>query len=274
MQTKYDLLALDLDGTLLAESKKNDNPLSPANIEAVKELSRRGVEVLVATGRMYCSALPYVQKLGLSGPVITYNGALIKDSVDDEILDHYPVPLPETRQIIQDTVHKDLHLNLYLDDILYVEKENFLSRGYEEDVGVPARPVGSLLNFIDSKNQSPTKLLVIEEDRNRFDELREYYRQNFADRLTITESKEHYLEFCALEASKGQALQKMARQKNIPRQRVMAVGDSNNDLSMLEWAGCGVAVENAAKEIKSKADLVIPGPENDGIAHLIEKYIN
>ncbi|MFW6308692.1 MAG: Cof-type HAD-IIB family hydrolase [bacterium] len=266
MEQGHKLLALDLDGTLLDEK----NNITEKNLLALKKAQQAGVEVVIATGRMLVSARPFFEKLVLSGPIITYNGALVKDIKLDEIISHQPVNLEITREIIKDTQTKGLHLNLYLDDQLYVAEHNHQSRGYEKSTGVTAKAVGSLLEFVD---KPPTKLLVIEENREKFLRLLEEYRSRYKGKLMITESKKHYLEFCDLEATKGKALHQVARKLNIPQQRVIAVGDSNNDLPMIRWAGTGIAVESADPEIKNQADVIAPRPENDGIAYLIDKYV-
>lgn len=266
MEKPYKIVALDLDGTLLDERGE----ITENNLCALQRAREAGIIVLIATGRMLVSALPYYEKLKLKAPIITYNGALIKDVSADKIMAHHPVSLKQARSIIRDTQQKGLHLNLYLDDRLFVKEHTPESRGYEKDTGTQARAVGSLLDFLD---RPPTKLLVIERDRDRFVRLLQYYQKQFGSELKITESKKHYLEFGDLRATKGLALSSAADYLGVDCRQVMAVGDALNDLSMIKWAGCGVTVKGASSQIKEEADFIIPDPENDGIAYLIDRYI-
>lgn len=265
-QPKYRLLALDLDGTILDENRQ----VTPGNISAIKKACKRGVRVIIATGRMYVSALPFVEKFELEGPVITYNGALVKDSREDKILVHRPIDIQLAHRVITDTQKRGLHLNVYIDDQLYVKEDNRFSRGYEEYTGVEAKAVGPLLDFVD---RPPTKMLLIEEDRKIFLDLLSFYQEKFAGRLNVMESKEHYLEFCVPEANKGKALEYTASRLNIPRSQVLAAGDSGNDLAMIKWAKTGVAVETAASEIKKEADNIAPPPQEDGIAYIVNELV-
>ena len=264
--TDIELLALDLDGTVIGEDKK----LSPTIKEAIAAAQKKGVKVIIATGRMFVSALPYAKQLGLSGPIVTYNGALIKHLKKEQTMGHFPVSLSTARQIIQDAEKMNIHLNLYLDDRLYVSEKNSYSDGYAEFTGVTAHPVGSLLDFMD---QPPTKLLAIEEDRNRFEEIFSFFEDKYSQEVFLTESQHHYLEFCSPKATKGRGLAMVADHFDIAQENTMALGDSGNDRTMIQWAGIGGAVQTGIEEVKKEADFIFPEPEKQGVASVIEKYI-
>lgn len=261
---KYKLLAIDLDGTLLNEKKE----LSESSIEIIKEIQKQDIKVVIATGRMLISALPYVKKLEAEGPVITYNGAYVKDVIQDKVLFHKPVIEELAFQIIRECKENDLHLNLYHDDKLYVEEDNELSRGYERSSGVKARKVESFAQF---KGQSPTKLLIIEDDRKRQQYFLQYFQDKYSDKMEVAESQSNYIEFMTKGVSKGKALKNIAENFTIKQKEVIAVGDSWNDLSMLSWAGLGVAMGNASRQIKERSDLVVSSRANDGVTEIIKK---
>ena len=111
----YKLLALDLDGTILNDSQK----LEAETVEIIDKIREQGIEVIVATGRMYISALPYLKKLNLDGAVITYNGALIKNISTGQIIKHHPIRCELAEEIITFCREHNLHLNLYFDENTY-----------------------------------------------------------------------------------------------------------------------------------------------------------
>ena len=263
----YKLLALDLDGTLL---DKNNN-ITDKTKNVLHKLKQNGLKIVIATGRMFCSALPYVTRLNLNGPVITYNGAYVKDTESEKVLLHKPVAIDLAQEIINDCQKHNLHLNLYQKDTLYVAQSNKLSQGYEKASGVTAREVGSLADFV---SEDPTKLLAIENNRDKQQRYLNLFKKKYRGQLEVSESKSNYIEFMSRGVSKGQALKFVAEKNFIKQKEVIAIGDSWNDLSMLEWAGIGVAVETAAPEIKSRVDLVAPPPESDGIASVLEQIFN
>ncbi|MFW6007126.1 MAG: Cof-type HAD-IIB family hydrolase [Halanaerobiales bacterium] len=260
----YKLLALDLDGTLLNEKSK----LTQTSIEIINKIKQQGVKVIIATGRMLISALPYVKKLNLKGPVITYNGAYVKDISTEKVLYHKPVCEKLAVEIIRECKDKDLHLNFYLDDKLYVEEDNYLSRGYERSSGVTAHKVSSFEKF---RGKDPTKLLIIEEDREKHQYLLKYFIDKYSKSLEIAESKSNYIEFMAKGVSKGKALKYITEKYSLKPKEVIAIGDSWNDLSMLSWAGVGIAMGNASDDIKKQADMVALSRKQDGVTRILTK---
>lgn len=262
---RYRLLAVDLDDTFLNRELK----VSPKVLEAVKEALRQGIIVTLATGRMFRSAQKYAFPFLGDIPLITYNGALIKYSQSGREVYHQPVPSPLALDIYR-KVKGRFHLNVYQDDELLVEEDNEAIRDYSKLAGVPFQVVKDLEQRLLDK--APTKLLAIG-DPEELNHLWQETREEFLGKLHITKSKPHYLEFLALEVNKGQALKAIASYLQIPLAATVAVGDSYNDLEMLEAAGLGVAMGNALPDVKRKADLTIPGNDEDGIAYLIYEVI-
>ena len=263
----YRLIAIDLDGTLL----NNENIISKNAKKKIAKLNKLGVKIIIATGRMFVSALPYVKELKLKNPVITYNGALIKNVSNKEIIYHKPVPQSEAKKIIKECNKENLHLNLYQDDTLYVDNNSQESRGYEQSSGVKAHEVGPLLKFID---RSPTKLLIIEENREKHQYYLNYFQEKFSDKLEISESKKNYIEFMSKGVSKGNSLKFLTEKYDIKQKEVIAIGDNWNDLPMLKWAGLGIAMENAPDELKQKVDKIAPARKNEGVGHILSEVFN
>ncbi len=259
------LVALDLDDTLLDSEFK----ISPETARAVRTAIERGVTVTFATGRMYSSALPYALELGLDVPLITYQGALVKTSQSKEVLYHRPVPLELARELITHLFAKGFDVNLYMKDQLYAQAGNSWVEEYRKIARVPCQTVPDLLA---SLTTAPDKVLVIDEEL-KLDRLATEVREAVGNRLHITKSKPFFLEFTHPEATKGQALATLVEKLGITRQEVMAVGDSYNDLDMLEYAGTGVAMANARPEIKAKADFVTLGNDEHGVAEAINRFV-
>jgi len=260
----YKLLALDLDDTLLDRSFQ----ISPQNMAAIQSAVQKGVLVTFATGRMYCSALPYARQLGIEMPLITYHGALIK-TVAGETLYHCPVPLDLAREIIAIAKAGHYNLHIYLNDELYVAAENEHTRYYQQVAQVKVNAVGDLVSFL---TQAPTKLTIVDAEE-RLPALQEELRKHFNQQLAINISRSRFLEITAKQATKGQALRYLAKLHQIPRSQIAAIGDSYNDLDMLEYAGMGVAVANAREAVKEVADHITEASYNHGVAVFIQQYV-
>ncbi|ACL70361.1 Cof-type HAD-IIB family hydrolase [Halothermothrix orenii] len=263
---EYRMVAMDLDGTLIDENQN----LSQVTIDVITELMNRGVICVIATGRMFISALPYVRKLGIKKPVITYNGAFIKDPVTNKVLHHKPIPLNLAGQVIKITEEYGNHINLYEDDRLLVARRNEETLLYEDIAGVKAREVGPLSDYL---GKPPTKLLIIERDRDKYEAIYREIRLQLEDDLAVTRSRDIFIEIMGKEISKGKALEKVASGFEIPLSQVIAIGDSWNDLEMIKAAGLGVAMGNSPEQIKAEADLVTLSNKENGVARILEKVL-
>ena len=262
---KYKLIAVDLDDTLLDEQLRITAPVR----EAVALALAAGVKFTFATGRMFRSAKPYATSLGLEIPLITYQGALVKNPLDGGEFLYRPLPLDYARELIAHIHTLGYHLNVYLNDRLYMENDTPEGRRYAAIAQVPPEYVGDFLAFLD---QPPIKLLTIAEE-SLLDQLSAVLTPQYAGKVHISKSKPYFLEFSHPQATKGYALQALAASYGIKREEVIAIGDSYNDLEMVEYAGLGVLVANAREALKIKADYVTRGSNGDGVVEVIEKFI-
>ncbi len=259
------LVAVDLDDTLLSK----DHEITGRVREAVAAVRSAGVYFTVSTGRMYKSAARIAGELGIDIPLITYQGALVKNSLSGEVLVDKPLPLAYAREII-DRVHRyGYHLNGYLDDRLLMERDDEEGRLYAAIAGVEAEVVGDLLEFLE---RDPTKILAIAKE-HLIDQLKAELSPLYQGVISVSKSKPHFLEFSHIEATKGNALAFLAAHFGIKREEIMAVGDGYNDLDMLEYAGLGVVVANARDDIKKIADYVTTSSYGDGVAEVLEKFV-
>jgi Cof subfamily protein (haloacid dehalogenase superfamily) len=259
------LVAIDMDDTLL-DSKR---VVSPRTRAAIKQAAGQGVTVTIATGRMYSSAVPYARQLELNVPIITYNGALIRACISGETFWHRPIDRQVAAEIMVLCREHNWYVQSYLDDVLYVKENNEKSAYYENVAGIKAVPMGDKLYSMPGQ---PTKMLILEEP-GKIKEIAETLRRQFGDAITLATSKPNYLEMNHPGVNKGVALSYLAKQLHIEQHEVMAVGDSQNDLDMIEYAGFGVAMGNAADNVKKIAQAVTSGHDADGVAEAIEKFV-
>lgn len=262
---EYKLIAADLDDTLL----NDDLQVSPRNRRSFILAQEKGLVVTIATGRMFRSALPVALDLDIKGPIISYQGALVRGVSDNKVFIHRPVPVELAKEVLDEGYKAGVHMNIYLDDNLYVDHITEEAKFYVNQAKVDVFPVGNLIRFLDKE---PTKLLYMGEP-SRLDDLQKQLKEKFGDSLYITKSKPYYLEFMHPKATKMHGLAALAEHMGILPEEIITFGDSYNDIDMLEYAGLGVAMGNSPQDIKNKADLVTETNNNDGVARVIEKVI-
>ncbi|MDI7247634.1 MAG: Cof-type HAD-IIB family hydrolase [Bacillota bacterium] len=260
------LVAIDVDFTLIGSDLK----ISERTRAAIRAAAEAGCVVTLASGRMFRATAPFAEDLGIDTPLITYDGALIKTARTREVISHRPVPLEHAKDVVAYAQHEGLHLNVYMDDTLYVERHDEEALSYMAHAKVGAIAVGDLAAFV---KRAPTKLLIITASKEDMDRRLPEFKARFGDRLHVVRSMPRYVEFTAAEVSKGSALAILSRYLGVARSEVMALGDSENDISMLEFAGVGVAVGNAADEVKKAADYVAQGENGDGVAEAIARFV-
>ena len=224
------------------------------------------MQVIVVTGRMFQAVRRY-----LTGPepVVCYQGAVVADPATGEFLRHVPIPLELAREGIEAIQAAGYGLNCYVDDELYVARVTPEAERYASFQHIELRVVGPLLDWLE---RPPTKLVVVG-DPERLDELGTELRAQFDGRLFIAKSLPYFLELAHPDVSKGSGLQFVADRLGFTPERTVAFGDGENDLELIDWAGYGVAVENAHPLVKARADFVCPSAEEEGVAQVIEAFL-
>lgn len=261
----YKLIAIDIDDTLL-----NDDIIVTENTKAaLKRAIESGVTVTLATGRMFSSAQKIARQINLNVPIITYQGALVKTLLDGKVLYEKNVPAAPARELLQYAQQHGLHIQLYVDDVLYAAEENERLQKYATLVNMTYSIEPDLTKLIEQPNH---KMLMIDEP-NVIDHHLSILQQRFGHVLHLTKSKPHYLEVTNPEATKGHALQFMAEHIGCTMEQTIAIGDALNDREMVQVAGLGVAMGNAVEELMNLADYVTLSNNEDGVAHVIEKFV-
>ena len=261
MPTRIDLIALDLDGTLLAP----DETISPRNRAAIAAALAEGIRVVLVTGRGVDMPIRVSRELGLNLPVICCHGALTKDFGANKTLEHVPVPMVYAKPMIELAENEKLPLAIYVEEYFYRLEGSHV---YMEDMRGPAwREIPS---FREVLHEAPTFIRFLGSESV------ERMRREFGD-LPLAFRYETWGDFveCAVlnrEASKRNALAQLCADFQIPAERVLAVGDSRNDVPMLRWAGTGVAMGNALPEVREMVRYVTASNDRDGVAIAIERF--
>lgn len=264
------LIAIDIDDTLLDDQ----HAIVPANAAAIRDAVEAGVYVTLATGRMFASMQRYARELGLDPTtnLIAYNGALVRNLQGEDFL-HRPVPKSLVIELAELAQQVGATLNVYVDDRLYVEKMNDDVELYMGIADIEANPVGDLVAFAQDlpDDSGSTKALMIFEPAAA-EEWEKRLQETYHGQLEIVRSKPQFLELTAPDVSKGEALRQLADSLGIEREQVMAIGDSYNDISMLEYAGLGVAVENAPEVVRAVADASVSSNLAAGVAEAVQRF--
>lgn len=261
------LVAMDLDDTLL----RDDWTISPRTVEVIRAAQEQGVKMTIATGRMPISARRYVEELGLDIPVITYHGAMIQEVLSGEILYRQVIPRDLALEIVEDLRTRGVHAQIYLKNRVVAQKINDYSRDYARLASVEIERA-DLLDVLGTEPEGVEKILLMDREEN-LDAWAPYLRESYGKRVHLTKSKPTFLEMTDISVNKGAALAALAQKYGIDRKDVMAIGDSFNDIEMIEYAGLGVAMGNARPEIQKVADVVTATNLEDGVAQAIERYI-
>jgi Cof subfamily protein (haloacid dehalogenase superfamily) len=260
------LLALDLDGTVVNETLE----ISPRVLQTLQRvLAETEVKVVIATGRMFRSALPFARQIGIKEPLVTYQGAMVRGVEEPyETYFHAPIQLETGREVLAMLLKEQYDVNIYLDDQMWTRPDNQFANLYQKTAGIQPHFEADLLSRL---TQPPTKMMVI--DDTRIDGLLEHLASYYGTRLSCCRSRSNFLEIIDIAASKWNALKTLADQYGILPEEIMAIGDQGNDLSMIRGAGLGVAMGDAPAYIKAEAQFIAPGVADDGVAVAVEQFI-
>jgi hypothetical protein len=270
---KYRLLAVDLDGTVALDGQMPTEGVRAAIQKAVTG----GTHVVVATGRPYESAITFSDFLGLSSPVICFQGAMVRETAGARrVLYSARLPLEPLQDVVAFLAGSDFEITLYSEDTLYRSDTRHPTPFWQRWFGLHTEVVSDLRDVVARAGQggSPlVKALIIGTPEGN-DRLAPELRERFAGRLDVVRSHPLFVELTAPGVCKGQALAFLADYLGVRREETVAAGDSGNDVSMVRWAGLGVAMANATPEVLAVADWVAPSVSEDGITELVARYLS
>lgn len=262
----YDLLVCDLDGTLIDDTMT----LEPALVHAFHRATAGGLRISLATGRMPAAARRYRDQLRISVPVIYYNGALIRDPSSGRDLLSLTLPRGVVGTAHDVFAQAPVDPLFFREDLLYCLATTPPIKSYCEEEGLQAESIPDpdaffqLGGFIKSLFIGQPDVLSA---------LRQKLEGLVGDGARLLRTRSTYLELVPAAASKGAAVSRLAAELGVPLERVIAVGDQENDLDMIRVAGLGVAMPHAPAAVKAAAGRVAPTPAEGGLLALFREVL-
>lgn len=292
----YKMLVLDLDGTLLNESQE----ISAGNKTAIEKALAKGIKVVLASGRSFEGIHTYNEQLHLNQKglyTISCCGALTIDNVSYAELFSIPIEHSDLLQILNMCEEYDLDMSAYSRDKILIQTDHLFSK-YDAIVNNSPLiktdfhhlPDDLKLYKINLVNEAPQirdaivnyfpKLTIsdvsmrekLNFNPNFLDEI-EHFPAHIKESYTIVKALPFVVEILKKECNKSVAVEALAKEYGIKQSEIICIGDSGNDVHMIEYAGLGVAMANAFEEVKAVADVITRSNNDDGVAHIINKYL-
>ena len=257
------LIATDIDGTILIpEGQFTDGVLN-----CIDRLKKSGIKVVLVTGRMNAAAELIAKELDLDTPLVSYQGGLVIQN--GKILYERYLSESQCNSILEWAKAENIHVNLYNNDILYSEKDDYEVQRYcsVQHTDYVVKP------FSEIKKDRVNKVLAI--DYNNPDRINKYEKElpKMFPEFYIVKSTPYFLEFSNPEGSKYCAVKFLQKYWNLKDDEILTIGDQNNDIPLLKAGGIKVAMGNATEELKQIADYVTDSVYDDGFVKVIDKFV-
>ncbi|PSL28380.1 hypothetical protein B0H99_11624 [Planomicrobium soli] len=261
---KQHLIVLDLDGTLLTDQKV----ISEKTKKTLGKAMESGHQVMIATGRPYRSSEAYYKELGLTTPIVNFNGAFVHHPTDVNWGTHHtPISLDVVHEVVESMHDFDFHniVAEVLDDVYVHYHDEKLMDIFR--FGDPNITTGDLRNYL---KVDPTSMLIhapVEKVQSIHEHLSSVHAEVIDHRRWG--APWHVIEIVKSGLSKAVGLDRVSKSLGISKENIIAFGDEDNDLEMLEYAGVGVAMGNAIEPLKNIANEITLTNNEDGIAELL-----
>ena len=259
----YKLIATDVDGTLL----DNNSQITELNRKALLECRKRGIEVVLATGKTMDSILYLVKDLGLSLPQITLNGSITISS-DLKIIRSSKIDPVYYYEIVREIKDNNYQPVVALENGKLFLEDYHPDLKHLDDIGEKFESVSSIETDYYANNTVDIYIPI--EESNPLDSK---LRKKYSDKMQFIRSGRFFFDILNKDATKGSALLALIDSLGINKEEVVVLGDSPNDLSMFEIAGLKIAVKDSYPEILEKADIITDESYNSGLGKAIYKYI-
>jgi Cof subfamily protein (haloacid dehalogenase superfamily) len=264
---QYKMLVLDMDDTLLTD----DHKISELNKKVLLEAQAKGVYVVLASGRPTSAMTAYAKELELhlnDSYIISFNGAIISSAKDDAILFEQTLTQNQIYDLYDYSLKMKTDIITYLDGAIISETDSEFIEIEKEITGLPHKKV---LDFKKAVYKPAVKCILLAEP--------DYLKQVEKDlkvtmpHLSVAMSKPFFLEAAQNGIDKAASLKLLAEKLNIHQSEIIAVGNAGNDLTMIEYAGLGVWVDNVTPELRDRANVIVASNNNDGVAEVVQRYI-
>jgi Cof subfamily protein (haloacid dehalogenase superfamily) len=269
---KIKALAIDLDGTTLAE----DASMTERTRGALRGCISKGLRVIIATGRSTDAAEPYRAAIGAEGPMVYYNGAMVINMPERNVIDSHFIDQNIITACVDIAHAEDSHFHVFLcnkddtaSEILAAEKSSGATSSYHERTGLDFS-YGNLYTILSAGDTYCIKGIFID-DEAKLQRIRKLVQEKLGGKVSIVLSADFILEILPRDASKASGMRAALAFYGIGLPEVIAFGDEENDISMLSIAGYSAAPANARQSVRETAKLIIGSNTNDGLADFLEK---
>lgn len=267
----YDMLVLDVDGTLVGSDKQ----ISENTRRAIIEAQKRGKTVAIASGRSIAGIRKTAANISLEqygGYVIAYNGTTVVNCKTGECIYNQMVPQEMVKPVYEAAKKAGVGIVVYNDNTKEMVSGNGLNEYIKADAMACDVTINEAHDFVKAIN-FPFNKFLLSGAPAYMAEVEKVMDKEFGDRMNVFRSDPFYVELLPRYVDKGVAVEKLVKHLEIPREKVICIGDSYNDMPMLRFAGMGVAMGNAQKEVKEMADYVTASNDEDGIVNVIDKFM-
>lgn len=267
----FKLVALDLDGTIL--NSKHEIPNE--NKEAINKCIELGVKVVLISGREIESIKHYSDILGLDNYLTGYNGSLITDNYGNKVIVNSTLNPSFAKLLIKESYKSKKFIIVFLKDKIIVS-DNY-SKWYTNYLDyTTATPVvvDNILSFLDDNNKwDEINKICLSDDHKELVDFKEKIGREVNNEFTLLFSLPFFLEVYNIKASKGLALEKIANYYGVNIEDILAIGDGENDISMIKFAGLGIAMGNSNQNVKDYADYITLRNDQNGVSFALKKFI-
>lgn len=262
MKQDIKLIAIDIDGTLIDDNHK----VSKNTIEAIKTLKANGVEVSLVTGRANCGAKKVMDEMGLKLPIISHNGGKVTLE-DGKVILNQKFPISYIEKVLDYGEKNGIYMKVYIDDCFYVTVDNDLTKWSAKNHAMKYKVVK---NFNEEIMEDINLLIMFYDHEIDEKDLEEFAHLN----VEVTTSMPKSIELIPQGVSKAVGLSELKEHLGIKQEEILAIGNSFNDLSMLQFAGKGVAMKNSDPILLNSFDKVSEFTNNEqGVYKILKEYI-
>jgi Cof subfamily protein (haloacid dehalogenase superfamily) len=262
---KYKMLVLDMDDTLLTD----DHKISDENKEMIALAQEKGVYVILASGRPTPAMEGYAKELKMDNSyMISYNGAVITDLKEDKVIFEQTLTQEEIHKLYDYSLKSKTHIITYLDGQVLSETN---SEYIDIELYITGLSHNKVLDFKAAVTSSAVKCILLEEPS--------YLKEVEKDlklampHLSVSMSKPFFLEVAPNGIDKAASIKILAEKLGIHQSEIIAVGNAGNDLTMIEYAGLGVWVDNVTPELRDRANVVVASNNDHGVAEVVRRFI-
>lgn len=266
---KYKVLVLDLDGTL-TNSKKE---LSETNKKALIAAQEKGIKIILASGRPTYGIVPLAEELNIAkygGYILSFNGGTIINWETKEVIHEAKITGDIIPHLYKDAVQNNVTIISYINEHIITENKD------DKYVAIEAHlnkmKIKQVESFTDTISHDTPKCLIVG-DEDKLVVLEKEMQGKYGHSMSIYRSEPFFLELMPQNIDKAQSLKKLLAHINIEKEHMIACGDGFNDLSMIEYAGLGVAMQNAQQKVKDASQYITLSNDEDGVAHVVNKFI-